>query len=123
MFCSKCGKENNDNAEFCFSCGSRLNQLANETKNTTANSENNQNIPIRNLILLTFILSLIAFSITVFASLTLGAMFSFATIGIGYMSIKKIRKYQVTGISVVIIGLILCGISLIISGLYFVMPK
>ena len=24
MFCSRCGKKNDDGAEFCFSCGSKI---------------------------------------------------------------------------------------------------
>ncbi len=51
MYCSKCGIQNEDNAEFCTSCGNSLRAMSPEASQkpiTTPNDTNYSNIPITN---------------------------------------------------------------------------
>ncbi len=42
MFCSECGTENQDNANYCISCGQKIG-VSTEVQKTTTPVENNQN--------------------------------------------------------------------------------
>lgn len=45
MYCSKCGKQNDDNAEFCSSCGNSLKGTIQAPANNTYQPMNVPNVP------------------------------------------------------------------------------
>ena len=61
MFCSKCGFENKDSAQFCKNCGEALNIHANVKKTNFTSKKSNKNSPNNNKIII--IVSVIIISI------------------------------------------------------------
>ncbi len=106
-YCSKCGKEINENAVVCIHCGCAVSEINEGTKNFNVFG------------LVGFVISIVSFFLTLYCVTSiLGIIFS--SIGLKKANdpiAPKGKGFAIAGLIVSIISLIYCLIAVIIIGL------
>ncbi len=104
--CPNCGKNIDNNANFCINCGSKQTKEAEIKEEKTTTVESTNNVPVNGLSITGFVLSLLSLLCCGLLS-PLGLIFSI-------IGITKTEKEDTTGKGLAIAGIIISSIMLLL---------